>query len=58
MGRPRGRQNTFVKLSGKENRVKELMDQGLTKSTMAKMLGVHRITVANFIKERIKGKIT
>lgn len=58
LGRPRGRQNTFVKLSGKENRVKELMDQGISKSTMAKMLGVHRITVAKFIKERIKDTIT
>lgn len=58
LGRPRGRQNTFVKLSGKENRVKELMEQGISKSTMAKMLGVHRITVAKFIKERIKDTIT
>lgn len=53
LGRPKGRQSTFVKLSGKENKVKELIEQKVSKSAMARILGVHRITVAKFIKERI-----
>ena len=53
LGRPKGRQSNFVKLSGKENKVKELIEQKVSKSAMARILGVHRITVAKFIKERI-----
>lgn len=53
LGRPKGRQSTFVKLSGKENKVKELIEQKVSKSAMARILGVHRITVAKFIKERV-----
>ena len=54
LGRPKGRQSTFVKLSGKENKVKELIEQKVSKSAMARILGVHRITVAKFIRERVK----
>lgn len=53
LGRPLGRQNSFVKLSGKESKVKELLDQKISKSAMARILGVHRITVAKFINERV-----
>lgn len=53
LGRPKGRQSAFVKLSGKENKVKELIEQKVSKSAMARILGVHRITVAKFIKERV-----
>lgn len=53
LGRPIGRQNTFVKLSGKEDKVKELLDQKISKSAIARILGVHRITVAKFINERV-----
>lgn len=54
LGRPKGRQSTFVKLSGRENKVKELIEQKVSKSAMARILGVHRITVAKFIRERVK----
>ena len=54
LGRPKGRQSAFVKLSGKENKVKELIEQKVSKSAMARILGVHRITVAKFIKERVE----
>lgn len=54
LGRPLGRQSTFVKLSGKENKVKELLDQKISKSGIARILGVHRITVAKFIRERVQ----
>ena len=54
LGRPKGRQSAFVKLSGKENKVKELIEQKVSKSAMARILGVHRITVAKFIRERVK----
>ncbi|MBR2923324.1 MAG: hypothetical protein IKC10_08445 [Alphaproteobacteria bacterium] len=54
LGRPKGRQSTFVKLSGRENKVKELIEQKVSKSAMARILGVHRITVAKFIRDRVK----
>ena len=53
LGRPKGRQSTFVKLSGKESKVKELLEQKISKSAIARILGVHRITVAKFIRERL-----
>lgn len=53
LGRPKGRQSAFVKLSGKENKVKELLEQKISKSAIARILGVHRITVAKFIRERL-----
>lgn len=53
LGRPKGRQSTFVKLSGQENKIKELLSQKISKSAMARILGVHRITIAKFIRERV-----
>ena len=48
LGRPLGRQSTFVKLSGKESKVKELLlEQKISKSAIA------RILVAKFIRERL-----
>ena len=54
LGRPKGRQSAFVKLSGKENKLQELIEQKVSKSAMARILGVHRITVAKFIRDRVK----
>ena len=53
LGRPLGRQSAIVKLSGKEAKVKELLEQKISKSAIARILGVHRITVAKFIRERV-----
>lgn len=53
LGRPVGRKNTSVKLSKKEILVRELLKNNISKSGIARITGVHRITVAKFIRERI-----
>jgi DNA invertase Pin-like site-specific DNA recombinase len=50
LGRPKGRISSHVKLSEKKERVKKLLNNGCSKSEIARRLKVHRITVANFIK--------
>lgn len=53
LGRPVGRKNTYVKLSGKETLVRELLTNNISKSGIARITGVHRITVSKFIRERV-----
>jgi DNA invertase Pin-like site-specific DNA recombinase len=55
LGRPKGRMSTRVKLTGKEDVIGRLLEQGWSQSRIAKKLKVHRITLGNFIKQRIKG---
>ena len=50
LGRPKGRKSDKVKLSGKENTIKELLDQGVPKAQIARIFKVDRMTVYNFIK--------
>ncbi len=52
LGRPKGRRNTSVKLSGQEDRISRLLRQGLSQSKIAKRLHVHRTTLAKFLKEQ------
>ena len=54
LGRPIGRQSDRVKLSGKEEAIRTLREQGLSMSKIAIIFHVDRMTVAKFIKERIK----
>ena len=53
LGRPKGRKSNFVKLSGKEYKIKTLLNKKIPKSKIAKIFKVHRLTVAKFIKERL-----
>ncbi|GAB7141395.1 master DNA invertase Mpi family serine-type recombinase [Deferribacterales bacterium RsTz2092] len=53
LGRPKGRKSTKVKLSGKEETIRNMLRRGLRQYVIAKRLHVHRITLSNFIK--IKG---
>lgn len=50
LGRPKGRKSSHLKLSGKENLIRELLRQGTSKSEIARKLNVNRMTVASFIK--------
>lgn len=50
LGRPKGRKSTHLKLSNKENIIRELLRQGTSKSEIARILKVNRMTVASFIK--------
>ena len=38
------------KLTGKESEIKKLLDKKVSKSAIARILGVHRLTVAEFVK--------
>lgn len=50
LGRPKGRKSTKVKLSGKENTIKDLLEQGVSKTQIARIFKVDRMTVYNFIE--------
>ena len=54
LGRPVGTKNKAVKLSGMERRVQGYLDAGLSFSAIGRLLGVHRLTVSNFVKEKIE----
>ena len=52
LGRPKGSHNAFVKLSGQEDRIRRLFNQGLSQRRIAKRLNVDRNTLAKFLRER------
>lgn len=51
LGRPKGRKSKTTKLTGKELEIKKMLDKHVSKSAIARILGVHRLTVTNFINE-------
>jgi DNA invertase Pin-like site-specific DNA recombinase len=51
LGRPKGSKSKVKKLTGKEAEIKALLDKEVSKSAIARILGVHRFTVAEFVKE-------
>lgn len=57
LGRPKGSKSKVKKLTGREAEIIALLEKRISKSAIARILGVHRITVANFIKE-IREKAT
>ena len=50
IGRPKGSKNKTLKLSGKEKEILKLLRNGLSKTKIAKMLGVHRFTLYRFCR--------
>lgn len=50
IGRPLGRKSKYVKLTGHEEEIQDLLDQKFPKLKIAEILGVNRMTVASFIK--------
>jgi len=48
IGRPKGRKNKTLKLTGKENQIYKLLISGISKTKVAKMMGVHRFTLYRF----------
>jgi DNA invertase Pin-like site-specific DNA recombinase len=52
LGRPTGSQNKEVKLTGKEEDIKKLLDKQVSVSAIARILDVNRLTVRSFIKTR------
>jgi len=50
LGRPKGSRSTMKKLSGKESEIKALLNKNVSKSAIARIFGVHRLTVVEFMK--------
>jgi len=55
LGRPKGSKSKVKKLTGKEAEISALLDKKISKSAIARILGVHRLTVVAFVKDSIKG---
>ncbi|MCZ8168622.1 master DNA invertase Mpi family serine-type recombinase [Flavobacterium sp.] len=53
LGRPRGRKSSVTKLSGQERKIQELLEKKVSYSAIARILGVHRLTVSAFVKKGI-----
>lgn len=54
LGRPKGRKSSKVKLTGQEKQIKELLDKKVSYSAIGRILGVHRLTVSSFVREKIQ----
>ena len=52
LGRPRGSLSKTTKHTGKEESIKELLDKNISISAIARIIGVHRLTVDAFVKSR------
>jgi DNA invertase Pin-like site-specific DNA recombinase len=50
LGRPMGSKSKVKKLTGKEAEIKMLLERKVSKSAIGRILGVHRLTVAEFVK--------
>ena len=50
LGRPKGSKSKVKKLTGREQEIKVLLDKKISKSAIARILGVHRITLAEYLK--------
>jgi DNA invertase Pin-like site-specific DNA recombinase len=50
IGRNKGSKNKKVKLSGKEPEIRKLLAEGISKTRIAKLLGVHRFTLYTYCK--------
>jgi DNA invertase Pin-like site-specific DNA recombinase len=60
LGRPKGSKSKKLKLSGKEEKIRELLEKRVSVSAIGRILGVHRITVTDYIAKkniRVKNKL-
>ena len=57
LGRPKGSRSKTVKLTGKEKEIQGLLDKKISKSAIGRILGVHRLTVHDFMKNHWKEKV-
>src|ERR1043165_2921778 len=57
--RPKGRKSDSLKLTGKEEEIRKLLVKRISYSAIARILGVHRLTVSTFVKNnRLQGPIS
>ncbi len=52
LGRPKGRLSTTVKLTGKDEVIKELLSKKISEAAIARILEVNRITLRNYVNSR------
>ena len=52
LGRPKGSLSKQTKLTGKEEIIKELLENKISYSGIGRILSVHRLTVKSFVKSR------
>jgi DNA invertase Pin-like site-specific DNA recombinase len=50
LGRPKGSKSKTKKLTGRELEIQSLLAKKVPKAAIARILGVHRLTVANFVR--------
>jgi DNA invertase Pin-like site-specific DNA recombinase len=50
LGRPKGSLAKTTKLTGKEEFIRDMLEKKISISAIGRILGVHRLTVYNFIK--------
>lgn len=50
LGSPKGRKSSKTKLSGQEKKIQELLNKKVSYSAIARIVGVHRLTVTSFVK--------
>lgn len=53
LGRPKGKKAEKLKLSGNEAAIRDLLSQGVSKSEIARMFHVNRMTVATFVNRKL-----
>ncbi len=54
LGRPIGRKSAKTKLTGQEKKIQELLDKSVSYSAIGRILGVHRLTVSAFVKDKLQ----
>jgi DNA invertase Pin-like site-specific DNA recombinase len=58
LGRPLGKKSSRVKLSGHEKEIQVLLKNHTSKSTIGRIFGVDRMTVASFLKNRMPQQVS
>ena len=53
LGRPKGSKSKSLKLTGKEEKIRRYLDKKVSYSVFARLMGVNRMTVASFVKEKM-----
>lgn len=54
LGRPIGRKSAKTKLTGQEKKIDQLLAKKVSHSAIARILGVHRLTVSAFVKGKMQ----
>lgn len=50
LGRPKGKKSSYLKLTGKEDEIRQLLNKRISVSAIGRLLNVHRLTVTEFVK--------